>query len=215
MSMMWRRISAMKLAALLKAKEGEVLELVERPNNYERGSRRPDQGGGGSAVKECSVSGWSEVMTTKTLKTPDFSECIWRGCPDFFCVQDKCIIDKKNPMVVTRTYCLRTTIMGSAPLSHKTVISLNIKVLKSWRDNGDGTYIDVEPFVTKPERSHFQTYYEWYHHCFESNLYSGHTHNYKANGYGPSKELPPGPVEVKEEGVRIKEGQYVHNGTVL
>ena len=104
--------------------------------------------------------------------------------------------------------------MRSAPLPHNTVTSWKIKVLKSWKNNGNGTYIDVEPFDTKQE-SHFQTYYGWYHHCFESKLYSGHSHNYKANGYGPSKELPPGPVEGKEEDVRIKKGGYAHDGAVL
>lgn len=109
----WRRRLEEKSAAPLKAKEGEVLELVERLNSKERGSGRPDKGGGGRTVKERSVSGWSEVMTAKTLKTLDFSGCIWRGRPDYFCVQDKDITEKKNPRVVTRAYCLRTIIMES------------------------------------------------------------------------------------------------------
>ena len=84
------------------------------------------------------------------------------------------------------------------------------------KDNGNGTYIDVEPFATKPERSHFKTQYGWYHHCFfDLKLYSGHHHNYKDNEYGLSKELPPGPVEGKEEYVRIKKGGMRTIGTVL
>ena len=91
---MWRRRLAVKSAAPLKAKEGEVLEFVGRLNNKKGDLDALTKEGESFCERWFSVA-----VTTKTLKTPDFSERIWRECSELLLT----FVHKTNTLSTRRT----------------------------------------------------------------------------------------------------------------
>ena len=152
------------------------------------------------AVRGNSVSTqWSDAVKGRTQKAPEFSECVWKECPDNV---DECMkysVDEENPRIAANLgygYCC--TIIGNTPLPRNTVTSWRIKILKSKYNNGGGIHIGVAPFDIDQNEDYNSRCCGWYFDCYRSNLYSGPPHNY---GY-------PG----KEYGPRKGYGQYVHTG---
>ncbi len=124
----------------------------------------------------------------------------WKPCPDNLKV--KYAVNKKDPMIATKVtggiFGGESTIIGDTPLPLNRVISWNIKVLKSWHENGNSIWVGVAPSDINLKLD-FENYKKsgWHLSCFESTLYSGLPHKYKGKKYGPRKE----------------EGKYVSTGS--
>ena len=148
------------------------------------------------AVRGNSVSEWSDVVKERTQKVPEFSECIWKECPDYVNWDKKYSVDKKNTRIATNLgggYC---TITGNTALPLNKVTSWSIKILKSKNNNGHDIFIGVAP--SNIDQNIYYNYDKcgWYFSCYGSQLYSGPPHNYEGKEYGPRKG----------------NGQYVHTG---
>ena len=106
-------------------------------------------------------------------------------------------VDEKDPKIATFTggdgWC---TVIGSTPLPQNKVTSWNIKILKSYGNNGNGIYIGVAPSdIDQNEHNNYDKC-GWYFYCYDSTLWSGPPQYYRKKEYGPRKE----------------NGQYVHTG---
>ena len=101
-----------------------------------------------------------------------------------------------NKRVVTKSsgrgYCC--TVIGNTPLPKNKMTSWSIKIVKSLKNDGYGTYIGVAPFDINQNEYNLEKC-GWYFYCFASTLWSGPPHYYKRKEYGPKKE-----------------GEYVHTG---
>ena len=98
-------------------------------------------------------------------------------------------IDEKNSRVATKTCWEWCTIIGNTPLPQNKVTSWNIKILKSWRNDGKDIYIGVVPFdIYQNEEDGNSEKCGWYFNCCDSALYSGPPHYYKGKKHGPRKE---------------------------
>ena len=74
------------------------------------------------AVRGNSVSEWSDAVKGRTEKMPtNFSECIWKECPDDVDVDLKYFVDEENPRIATMIGEDWCTIIGNAPLPPNTV----------------------------------------------------------------------------------------------
>ena len=131
----------------------------------------------------------SEWSDEAVFTTPDFKECCgWiesSGDSD----KDKAYsIDEDNPRVATKINDSNScTIIGNSPLPLNQVISWNIKVLKSLKNDGGSIYVGVGPSELKQSAYFIQYSYGWQIDCFGSTLVSGPPHNYKIRKYGPRK----------------------------
>ena len=144
------------------------------------------------SVRGSSVSKWSDAVRGWTKW-----ECIWRKCSDIVDESRKYSVDEENPRIVTKFGAdYYSTIIGNIPLPLYIVTLWNIKILKS-RDNGGGAIcIGVSPSdINQNEERNFDKC-GWYFWCYDSTLWSGPPHNFKAKEYGPRK----------------RNGQYVHTG---
>ena len=143
------------------------------------------------------VSEWSDVVKGRTQKILEFLECVWKECPSYVDERRKYSVDKENPMVVTFNGWGDCTIIGDTPLPLNKVTSWNIKILKSWNNDGRGIYIGVAPSDINQDEDDNYEKCGWYFYCCDSTLRSGPPHNYKA---WPGKEYGP----------RKGKGKYVH-----
>ena len=139
------------------------------------------------------MSEWSDVVKGRTQKW----ESVWKECPDNVDGNRKYSVDVKNPRIATNiggcgNYC---TIIGNTPLPLNKVTSWNIKVLKSYNNNGRFIYIGVVPSNINQNTYNYDNC-GWYFRCYSSTLISGPPHNYSCKDYGPRKGG----------------GQYVHTG---
>ena len=143
------------------------------------------------------VSEWSCAVKGRTQKAPEFSDSVWKECPDYVEKEKKYSVDEENPRVAIKTnewsYC---TIIGNIPLPQNKVTSWNIKILESRDNDGCCIYIGVAPFDIDQDEDY--NYYNcgWYFECSASALCSGPPQNYNWKEYGPRKE----------------DGEYVHEG---
>ena len=149
------------------------------------------------AVKGNSVSEWSDVVKGRTQKASDFSECVWKECPDYVYRDRKYSVYEMNLRIATKIGGGWNTNIGSTHLPLNKVTSWNIKILKSRYNNGDGIFIGVSPFDIDQNKYNNERGCGWYFDCYHSSLYSGPPHNYNYKEYGPRK------------GYREK---YVHTG---
>ena len=148
------------------------------------------------AVRGNTVSEWSNIVKGKTQKAPDFSECVWKGCPEDVYEKMKYSVDEKNPRITTKIgdgnyWC---TIIGNTLLPLNKVTSWSIRILKSKDNDGAGIFIGVAPSDINQNEDDNHKKCGWYFGCYSSALYSGPPHNYKWKEYGPRK----------------RDGQYVH-----
>ena len=147
------------------------------------------------AVRGNSVSEWSSAVKARTLEGPDFSESIWRECPSNVEDKMKYTLGKLRTRVATKAngdaYC---TVVGNTPIPPDTVVSWNVKLLKSKYNDGGNVLVGVAP--SDIDQSEDGNHYKrgWYFNCYASALWSGLPHSYGGTAYGPRK----------------KYGQYVH-----
>ena len=129
-------------------------------------------------------------------------ECTWKVCPGN--VSSKYAIDPKNPKIAKKVtggiFGGDCTIIGNTLIPIGTVTSWNVKVLKSWHNDGEAMYIGVAPSDIN-QNEDLENYKKcgWYLNCEYSKLISGPPHKYKWKEYGPKKG----------------EGKYVHNGDAV
>ena len=148
-------------------------------------------------VKGIEVGKWSCVVKGRTMKVPDFSDCVWVGCAESIDKKRKYDVDKKNPIIATKVgeydWC---TVIGSAIIPLNQVTQWKIKVLKSMWNDGDFIFVGIAPIdINQNERTNFEKC-GWYLNCFDSTLHSGLPHCLRKNEYGPRKE----------------DGAYIHTG---
>ena len=93
------------------------------------------------------VSEWSDTVKGRIQKVPEFSECIWKECPDSVEKEWRYFVNEKSRRVAKKihydSYC---TIIGNTALPFNKVTSWGIKILKSKSKNGNNIYIGVAPF---------------------------------------------------------------------
>ena len=144
------------------------------------------------AVRGNKVGEWSDVVKGKTQKAPmNFSECIWKECPNYVEKKRNYSIDEENPRIATKIGGYYCTIIGNTPLPPNKVTSWSIKILKSKNDEND-IFIGVVPFDANQNEDDLK--YGWYFNCKLSKLWSGPPHNYF----------------LKEYGLMKKDGEYVY-----
>ena len=116
----------------------------------------------------------------------DFSESVWRDCPDSVNGSAMYYISNNNRTATFYgPYCC--TAIGSTPLPHNKVTSWSIKILKSRSNDGSGIYIGVAPSDINQNKDNNKKC-GWYFRCYDSKLYSGPPHNYNGwKEYGPRK----------------------------
>ena len=140
-------------------------------------------------VKGNEESEWSDSLKVRNGKAPDFSECIWKDCPDDVDEKREYSVDDENPTIATKKegkdWC---TIIGNTLLPLQKVSSWSIKILDSKRNDGDGIYIGVAPSDIDQNGWHNYEECGWYFACYSSTLCSGPPHNHRGKKYGPRKE---------------------------
>ena len=160
------------------------------------------------AVRENSVSGWSDIVKWGTQKAPDFTEWGWKECPNFVNEERKYSVDENNRRIAKMTgnvtriddkWINTSTILLNCFLSFSGATSWNIKILTSWNNDGGGIFIGVAPFDIKQNEDNSEKC-GWYFNCYASALWSGPPHNYRGRVYGPRKE---------------KAGEYVRTGDII
>ena len=129
-------------------------------------------------------------MKGRTQKTHEFSECTWKGCPDYVNKDRKYLMNEKNQKAVTKencdTYC---TTIGNTHLPQSNATSWSIKILKSINNDGDRIYIGVAPFDIDQNEDKNCIKCGWYFYCFNSTLWSGPPHNYGGKGHSTRKKV--------------------------
>ena len=136
------------------------------------------------AVKGNEVSEWSSVVKRRTQRAPNFSECVWKECPDYVSKNRRYSVDEKNPRIATNigngeNYCI---IIGNTPLPRNKMTPWNI-IISNPETDGKGIYIGVAPFdINQDCGRHFKKF-GWYLHCHNSSLWSGPPHFYNGNAY--------------------------------
>ena len=149
-------------------------------------------------VRGNSVSGWSDVVKERTQNAPDFSECVWKECPDEISEDRRYSVDEENSRIATRVCKYgRCIIVGNTALPLDKVTSWSIKILKSKDNDGRGIYIGVAPSDINQNGYDNFNKCGWYFECCGLALYSDSPHKYWNKEYGPRKE---------------KNGEYVHTG---
>ena len=139
-----------------------------------------------------------EIETESNTVTTELKDlCVWKRCTRGILRGRRYSVDEKNPRIATKTefenrFC---TLIGSTPLPLNKVISWNIKLLKSWGNNGGYIFIGVAPSDIDQNESN-RDKCGWYFDCYRSALISGPPHNYRDKEYGQRKDR----------------GEYVHTG---
>ena len=133
------------------------------------------------------VGEWSCVAKETTLKTMDFSGCVWKKCPDDIAYSRKYSVDEKNPRIATKIggwddgYCI---IIGNTFIPPNKVTSWSIRTFDAKRSTGHGIYIGVASSDIDQNENYNYNICGWYIHCYDSTLYSGPPHNYNYKKYG-------------------------------
>ena len=151
------------------------------------------------AVREFSVSEWSNVVKERTRKKI-FENSGWKDCPNNVESRYKYSVDEYNPRIVKKVFGSgHSVIVGNTPLPLNKVTSWGIKVLKTKENSGCEIDIGVAP--SDIEQNDKKNYMKcgWYFYCFDSRLWSGPPHNYSYKTYGPRKG----------------NGEYVHTGDIV
>ena len=146
------------------------------------------------AVCKDGVGDWSKHMKTWTRRVPQFSECVWKECPEDIKNKNQYYLDLDNLRIACRigTGNFSPTILGSAPLPLGQVTSWGIKV----KSNGNGVLVGVAPSDIDQNSDDVHEKCGWYFHCYNARLCSGPPCYYRWKEYGPKKES----------------GEYVHKG---
>ena len=126
-------------------------------------------------------------------------DCAWKKCPDYVSPSRKYSVDAKNPRIATKIGAGWCTIIGYSPFLRNVVTSWNIKILKSYRNDGGSIRIGVAPLDIDQNDGNNDNICGWYFECYRSKLHSGPPHNYGGKNYGPRK----------------KEGEYVRTGDTV
>ena len=103
---------------------------------------------------------------------------------------------EEPPAKKVKAFGIQRLVAGDTPLPQSKVTSWNIKILKSWQNDGFGIYIGVAPSNINQNEDYNYAKCGWYFKCYDSTLWSGPPHNYRGKEYGPRKER----------------GKYVHTG---
>ena len=156
------------------------------------------------AVMESAVGNWSGTVVGRTLSAPEFSECVWKECPNDGYWSKKYVLNRRNPRVITKNGDGWCTVIGNTFVPAGEVSSWGVKVLASKENNGRGIWIGVAPFdIDQGDVGNFRKC-GWYFYCHDSTLHSGPPHNYKFRQ--PGKEYGPR---------NAKDGEYVHTGDTV
>lgn len=149
-------------------------------------------------VKDIWKSKWSDPVDF----TPLFSNiCSWKECPKKVSPERKYTLNDTNTRIATKTSgsgCW-TTVLGSVAVPPNSVVSWDVKILESRRNNGSCIMIGVAPpeIDQNSDRNFEKT--GRYFNCFESTLFFGSPCCFKGKEYGPRKDI----------------GQYVHTGDTV
>lgn len=149
-------------------------------------------------VKNIWESEWSDSIKF----TPKFSEiCSWSKCPEKVSDERKYTLNNENPRLATKTSnsgCW-TTVLGNMPVPSNSIVSWDVKVTESRRNNGSCIMIGVAPPDVDQNADRNFEKSGYYFNCFESTLFFGPPCCFKGKEYGPRKDL----------------GQYVHKGDTV
>ena len=120
--------------------------------------------------------------------TPEFRECLgWKKCPDSVISFRKYFLDENNPRLATKNgFDDWSTVVGNKHLPPNKVISWEVKVRSSRKNNGSGIYVGVAPCDIDQNDANYKKS-GWYFDCFSSSLYSGPPHMYNWRQYGKEK----------------------------
>lgn len=145
---------------------------------------------------------WETEWSDSTDFVPSFSDaCGWRKCPKKVTDDRKYDLDSTNPRIATKTSgsgCW-TTVLGNTPVPSNSVVSWDVKILESRRNNGSCIMVGVAPpDVDQNADRNFEKSGRYFN-CFESSLFFGAPCCYKGKEYGPRKDI----------------GQYVHKGDTV
>lgn len=139
---------------------------------------------------------WSNPITVHTI--PRIFGFDWKKCPEYVESGRKYTVDKSIFKTATKSndggWC---TVLGDVLLPLKRVISWNIRIANSKKNDGFGIYIGVIP--SDIDQNDGDVDYGWYIGCYSSILRSGPPHNIRNKEYGPRKG----------------NGQYVHTGDTV
>ena len=149
----------------------------------------------GFFMKENIAGKWCDVVKERTPKE-SFETGKWEECPNDTGVMPNYIIAKDNLRIAKKIGGSGCTIIGNTALPPNKVTSWNIKILRSWNNNGDDIYVGVAPSDISQNEKYNYNNCGWYFDCYRSTLCSGLPHKYIKKEYGPRKGL----------------GQYVHIG---
>ena len=140
---------------------------------------------------------WSEKAAFLRA-TPVPREYSWRACDAEGKARGRYAVDEKNPRVVT--VCGGgsgsgsdgyVTVPGAVALPPNTVVSWNIKVLRTRKNNAGDMFIGVAPADIDVGEAKNHKRCGWYFGCYLSALYSGPPQSHKGIGkpWGPRKAL--------------------------
>ena len=143
---------------------------------------------------------WGE-STVFMKAVPLSKESAWKECPDKVGPEKRYSVDEKNPRIATNiSGCNKEcTVICNKFIPFGKVVSWNVKIVKSRKNDGNGIFIGVAPALTS--QNSVKNYMEsgWYFNCSRSRLFSGPPHNYRG----------------KEYGLRKRDGEYVHTGDTV
>lgn len=149
------------------------------------------------AVRYGSVSKWSNMVSVKTLRPPEFTESGWKECPDknakeySLNILSSKVVTRNAPVLVD--WC---TVIGTSPVPPDGIRMWTIKIKKMTGGLDNDIFVGITPFDVIQTENQNYVKYGWYFSCAESNLYSGYPHNYRGKEYGQRK----------------KRGEYVYRG---
>ena len=127
--------------------------------------------------------------------------CTLKKCPDTVEKNRRYDISGNTLRVATKIpngngWC---TVIGTNPVPAAATVSWRVQVLASQSNNGCCIYIGAAPADIDQNVNENSSKCGWYYYCHDSTLFSGPPHSYCFVGYGPRK----------------KNGEYVHNGSVV
>ena len=130
---------------------------------------------------------WSDPIRVETKQS--FSCCGWKECPAYVEEKMRYSVDESKRVVTKVNATEYCTVIGSTPLPQSKVASWSVKILKSKDNDGNGICVSVVPSDVDQNRYESFNKFGWHFGCYESMLWSGPPHNYRAKEYGSRKEV--------------------------
>ena len=149
------------------------------------------------AVKGNTVGPWSEPIKEFAQKIL-FRDCKWKKCPEYVSKSYTYDVNPKTPKIATKPKVGQCccTVIGDMPFQPNTTTTFWIRIVKSAKNDGRGTWIGVVPHDVDQNSVNGAG---WFLNCFNSKLNSGAPQNYND----------------KEYGVEKKDGKYVRKGSII